>query len=584
MSLRICLVTPYAWSQPHEANEHVRVTVETLRERGHDVTVLGPSSRAAELSTGRRALRLLERDRQPLQGFVALGPAVSRRERVSVPVGVRANLRLALETSEFDVVHVYDPARLGVSYHALLLTDALTVATFHSPDRVGHPTGKKRRERLLTRVDVLTATSHRALEAARERFPGQYELLPLGISLESAEPPERSRPLLLVEWHPDERERIRHVLRSLVAVPEWDVRILRLRTLTGRPYVPRALRERCEVVTARDGARRQELIAETTAFVGALEGSTRAQAEAAALGVVRIDPDVDDLPARLQSHASGGSPPARIAHQSRGENAIVDHSVDALGAKLDVIYGDLLKRRRPTSRAGRGEPLGGRPWTLCDLHMHTEFSHDCSVPVPDLLDEAERLGLGTIAITDHNVFRGAILAAELARERDLTVIPGEEMKTERGEIIGLFLEHEIPAGLSMAATIVAIREQGGLVYLPHPFDRMHSIAQPETIHRLLPEIDVIEVYNARLLFEGYNDEALRFARKYNMLMGAGSDAHVLQGVGTGLVRMRAFEDSEEFLVSLASAEIVRRPKSLLYLQGLKWVAQARERRTRAPAR
>ena len=93
---------------------------------------------------------------------------------------------------------------------------------------------------------------------------------------------------------------------------------------------------------------------------------------------------------------------------------------------------------------------------------------------------------------------------------------------------------------------------------------------------------MIEVYNARLLFEGYNDEALRFARKYNMLMGAGSDAHVLQGLGTGLVRMRAFADSEEFLVSLASAEIVRRPKSLLYLQGLKWVAQARERRTKAP--
>ena len=164
------------------------------------------------------------------------------------------------------------------------------------------------------------------------------------------------------------------------------------------------------------------------------------------------------------------------------------------------------------------------------------------------------------------------------------MIPGEEMKTDRGEVIGLFLEEEIPAGMSMADTIVAIREQGGLVYLPHPFDRMHSIARPETIHRLLAEIDVIEVYNARLLFEAYNDEALRFARKYNMLMGAGSDAHVLQGLGTGLVRMRAFEDSEEFLVSLASAELVRRPKSLLYLQGLKWVAQARERRARAAVR
>jgi predicted metal-dependent phosphoesterase TrpH len=95
---------------------------------------------------------------------------------------------------------------------------------------------------------------------------------------------------------------------------------------------------------------------------------------------------------------------------------------------------------------------------------------------------------------------------------------------------------------------------------------------------------VLEVYNARLLFETYNDEAVRFARKYGVVAGAGSDAHVLQGVGTGLVRMRAFETPEEFLISLRSGEIVRRPKSLLYLQGLKWVAQARERRTRAPVR
>ena len=91
---------------------------------------------------------------------------------------------------------------------------------------------------------------------------------------------------------------------------------------------------------------------------------------------------------------------------------------------------------------------------------------------------------------------------------------------------------------------------------------------------------MVEVYNARLLFDTYNAEAVRFARKYNLLMGAGSDAHVLQGVGTGMARMRAFTDPEEFVVSLRTADIVRRPKSLLYLQSLKWVAQARERRVR----
>jgi predicted metal-dependent phosphoesterase TrpH len=160
----------------------------------------------------------------------------------------------------------------------------------------------------------------------------------------------------------------------------------------------------------------------------------------------------------------------------------------------------------------------------------------------------------------------------------LIVIPAEEVKTDgQGEVIGLFLEREIPRGLSFADTIAAIREQGGLVYLPHPFDRMHAIADPATLHRHLADIDVFEVYNARLLFEGYNDEAVRFAAKYNLTVGAGSDAHVLQGVGTGALRMRAFDGPEEFLLSLRTAHVLRRPKSLVYLQGLKWVAQAKER-------
>jgi predicted metal-dependent phosphoesterase TrpH len=187
-------------------------------------------------------------------------------------------------------------------------------------------------------------------------------------------------------------------------------------------------------------------------------------------------------------------------------------------------------------------------------------------------------GLGAIAVTDHNTFGGAQAAVEEARGTGLLVIPGEEVKTaDQGEVIGLFLEREIPRGLSFADTIAAIKEQGGLVYLPHPFDRMHAIPDAQTIHRHLADIDVFEVYNARLLFELYNDEALRFARKYNLTVGAGSDAHVLQGVGTGGLRMRAFRDREEFLVSLRTAEVLRRPRSLAYLQALKWTAQVKER-------
>jgi hypothetical protein len=191
---------------------------------------------------------------------------------------------------------------------------------------------------------------------------------------------------------------------------------------------------------------------------------------------------------------------------------------------------------------------------------------------------AEGSGLDAIAVTDHNAFGGALETVELARDHELIVIPGEEVKTDgQGEVIGLFLREEIPGRLSFEETIAAIKEQGGLVYLPHPFDRMHSIPDSATLQRHLGDIDVFEVYNARLLFEAYNGEALRFARKYNLTMGAGSDAHVLQGLGTGAMRMRAFDGPEEFMLSLRSAQVLRRPRSLVYLQSLKWMAQAKER-------
>jgi predicted metal-dependent phosphoesterase TrpH len=239
------------------------------------------------------------------------------------------------------------------------------------------------------------------------------------------------------------------------------------------------------------------------------------------------------------------------------------------------IYDDVTsKKKLPTARHAVAE----RDLIIVDLHMHTTWSHDCSIEVDELLDHAEATGLGAIAVTDHNIFGGAAEARDRSAARELIVIPGEEVKTDnQGEVIGLFLSEEIPRGMTFAETVDAIRAQGGLVYVPHPFDRMHSIPDPATLHRHLAEIDVFEVYNARLLWESYNDEALRFARKYNLTAGAGSDAHVLQGVGTGAVRMRRFETAEEFLVSLRDAEVLRRPKSLAYLQGLKWMAQAKER-------
>jgi predicted metal-dependent phosphoesterase TrpH/glycosyltransferase involved in cell wall biosynthesis len=577
------MVTPFAWSQPHPVNEHVAAAAGELRRRGHDVVILAPSNRAVDLGAGRRALRRLGREGVPLEGTVALGPAipVSRRSRMGVPLGLRANLELALSADSFDVVHAHEPGLPSLSYLALRHARALTVATFHSPERLGYPPGRQQRERLLARVDALTAVGEETLSAARARFPGKYRLLPHGVAPEQGRDGEPARRFLL-EWRADELARARAALRGLRELPGWELVLLRTRPLAGRPYVPLAVRGRVHVRTALDRDSRAKALAGAAALIPAQRRLARLALEAQAAGVPLLDPPGSDSQPELVAAAMArlaDNPDWRAKLSEQAREATKGESVSALGDELEVIYTSVMGRRRRAP--ARTDPLADRPLVLCDLHMHTEHSHDCAVPVHALLDYAEAQGLGAIAITDHNVFSGALEAVELARRRKLVVIPGEEVKTESGEVIGLFLEREIPRGMSMGETIAAIREQNGVVYLPHPFDRLHTIADAGTLHRHLAEIDVFEVYNARLLFEGFNDEALRFARKYNLTMGAGSDGHVLQGVGTGLVRMRAFETPEEFLISLRSAEILRRPKSLVYLQGLKWVAQARERRKAA---
>jgi predicted metal-dependent phosphoesterase TrpH/glycosyltransferase involved in cell wall biosynthesis len=579
VALRICLVTPFSWSQPHDVNEHVAGVADAIRDRGHSVSVLAPSNRAADLAAGRRALR--DGAEAPL---IALGPAVpiSRRSRIGLPVGVRANLSAALARGGFDVVHGFEPGLPSLSYLALRDAHALTVASFFSPERLGYPPAKARREKLLARIDALVASSPEAAHAAAQRFPGEYRIVEEGVDAELFRPMEKRR-LVVLEWRPAERSLSRAVQRALRELPDWELVYLRTKTLAGRPAIPARLRSRARVRTGRDGRSRAAILDEAAIFVPALEGLSRVSLEAAAAGAaIASPPGVQEQPelaaaalARLAENE-----PLRQQLSDEARRSIAGKTFADVAAELEELYTDVGRRRRTSQQTvTRSEgPLSDRPWILADLHLHTSWSTDCSVDVEDLLDHAQEQGLGAIAVTDHNVFGGALEAVELARDRDLIVIPGEEVKTDgQGEVIGLFLSEEIPRGMSFADTIAAIKAQGGLVYLPHPFDRMHSIPNPATLHRHLADIDVFEVYNARLLFEAYNDEALRFARKYNLTMGGGSDAHVPQGLATGGLRMRAFEGPEELLVSLRTAEILRRPKSLAYLQSLKWVAQVKER-------
>ena len=177
------------------------------------------------------------------------------------------------------------------------------------------------------------------------------------------------------------------------------------------------------------------------------------------------------------------------------------------------------------------------------------------------------------------------------------MIVGEEVKTAgQGEVIGLFISEQIPRGMTLAETIAEIKRQGGLVYVPHPFDRLHSVPDYEHLLGVVDDVDAIEIFNPRIAIPAWNEEAVRFAGKYRIPGGAGTDAHVASALGAVRVRMHDFDGPEEFLESLREADIVGRPSSLYYVgvQALKFLQTkatpptarraARERRVRKATR
>ncbi len=191
-----------------------------------------------------------------------------------------------------------------------------------------------------------------------------------------------------------------------------------------------------------------------------------------------------------------------------------------------------------------------------DLHVHTCYSRDSLTPLEAVIEVAHKRGIDKVAITDHDRLAGALALREMAPE--LTIV-GEEITTTAGEIIAYFLEEEIPAGLPPEEAIARVREQGGVVGVPHPLDRLRRQAMGE--ERLLPIlglVDALEVFNSRTLFPGNNRRAEELARAHGLLQTAGSDAHTIWEIGHAYVEMPPFNDKEEFLQSLARGRIFGR--------------------------
>ena len=191
-------------------------------------------------------------------------------------------------------------------------------------------------------------------------------------------------------------------------------------------------------------------------------------------------------------------------------------------------------------------------WVRVDCHLHTAASGDAVTTIDELGERAGQLGLDVVCITDHNVTSAAVAAAE--RDIGARVIIGEEVRTPEGDVIGLFLTERIPYVLPLAQVVSLIRGQGGLVYLPHPFDPGRS-SLGEAAVRLCEagDADIIEAFNAKVEDQARNDRAAQLASRYGLPAAAGSDAHDPDGLCAAYLEMPDFDGPGEFLTSLRAA-------------------------------
>jgi glycosyltransferase involved in cell wall biosynthesis/histidinol phosphatase-like PHP family hydrolase len=615
---RIAQVTPYPWEAPREVNEYVARLSGSLAARGHSVLVVTPSGSRALVRESRRLIRSGAADPDALfePGAVrvlAMGQSLPvgterRGGTVALPIDVARTIERLFTTVRLDLTQVHEPFPPSASATALRHSRALNVGTFHSPTERVLSTQVARRfmERFFGRLDARTASFDVTRTLVSRFFPGEYELVPPGVDVDRFVPGVRDETVELAFAMQEERTALRLFLRALRRLPpqlQWRATVWTPRQDDLPPRLGRALRDRVHFTSSHEEPLEQVLgrAGVLCATSGGIAPSGQLVLKAIAAGAVPLVSripiyeelvgdgehgllfergDVTLLSAQIGRLISDDG--LRFSLRERCLARRPELGWERVADRTEDVYRDLASRRHrpPPQRAMIERRLSRRGFIFCDLHMHTDHSPDCATPVDVLLDTAKRRGLGAIAVTDHNEISGAHAARE--RADGIKVIVSEEVKTaHEGEVIGLFIEEKIPRGMSMKETIDAIHSQGGLAYVPHPFDRLHTVPGYEHLLKIVAEIDAIEVFNARVAVPAFNEEAARFAAKYRIVAGAGSDSHVPQGLGSVKIRMRDFDGPEEFLESLRDADILSKRKSLIYLQSLKFLqTKARPRTAR----
>ena len=192
-----------------------------------------------------------------------------------------------------------------------------------------------------------------------------------------------------------------------------------------------------------------------------------------------------------------------------------------------------------------------------DMHSHTMFSGDSTTTFDEIAESVVEAGIDVLCITDHNAIDGAKRLGDALKDV-CRIIVGEEVRTHTGEIIGLFLTEKISYGASAGETARQIREQGGIVYVPHPFDPMRKNLTETSLVDIVDAglVDAIEAFNAKTSLQSLNTRASQFGRDHNLVLGAGSDAHVPHALGAAYMQMPDFDGPTDFLAKLREGVVV----------------------------
>lgn len=582
--LCIALLSPHPLPPADDVAHHVLGEAFALAARGHAVTILAPGTERADLAEGRRRIAAAGADAgASLRAgpgkvlAVAIGRAfrAGAGRRIGGPIDVARNLETALAVGGFDVLHLHEPLSPSPALAVLRRGAGVRAATFHRPELLA---GAAFLRPLITPsladLDLRIASSPAVLAQFAEVLPGDYRLIPGGVDgriLAELTPPSSRTGVVIVARH---RERIGlrfglSIAREL-AEADRDLRIALIGPVEQpwrtRAALPRALRERIELIADEPRARIAAFVGARLAILGAAQETIGpVLAEAMAAGAVPLVPRVAEAASLVTDGRDGLVLTAfsRAEWTAAARDLLADDAArerlcraagatggasthERAGAELEAAY---LAARDGTTRRAVAAGREDEATVLADLRLRP----DPRIDPADLIAAAERLGLGAIAVAAPGGIGPALAVAALAPPA-LAVIVGQEIASAEGTLVGLFLAESIEDGLDARTTLARIHAQGGVAMIPHP--AAAGVPAPEVLHQLAGAIDCFEVLTGRPDAGPQPDATPTLIQRLGVAATAGSGARAPEEVGTALTRLRPFHSAGDFLRALPDAQLL----------------------------